>query len=112
MLYVSACDPGAQDVGVVAVGHGGESSGLFDPRLREVVAVEPETHDSPAAEAGTQAPEGPAALVDDRDRVPAQLERAGQLAADTTASDDHDVHDRPPRPKRWWRMLRRRRQTE
>ena len=40
-----AGDAGAQDVGVVAVRHRGESPGLVDAGLREVVAVEAEADD-------------------------------------------------------------------
>ena len=59
-----ACDPGAQDVRVVAVRHGREGPGLVDPGIGEMVPVEAEAHDRAAAEAGGQPPERASILVD------------------------------------------------
>src|SRR5205814_1416280 len=89
-------DPRAQDVRVVAVRHGCESAGALDPGLREVVAVEAEADHRRTCEFRAQAAEGSDVLVDHRHGVLALLERARELAADPTASDDNDVQDRPP----------------
>ena len=65
--------------------------------LGEVVAVEAEAHDLAAAETGGQAAERTGVLVDDGHRVAAKFEGAGELASDSPAADDNDVHLDPRR---------------
>ena len=50
--------PGGEDVGVVAVGDGGDGGGLADAGLLEPVAVEPDPDDLPAAEPLVEPAEG------------------------------------------------------
>ena len=84
--------PGGQDVGVVAVGHGGESLGLLDAGLEQHLAVEADALDRLAVEVGTQPAERLGVLVDDRDGVAALLQTACQGGSDASAAHDHDVH--------------------
>src|SRR5262249_8843325 len=91
-------DACAEDVGVVAVRHRGESAGLRDARLRKVVAVETEADHGLAAEGRRESAEGPAVLVPNGDGVARELQRARQLAAHPATPDDDDVQLRPPVP--------------
>ena len=63
------------------------------PASIEVVAVEAEADDLLAAEVlGEALAERVGVLVDDRDGVAAAFQAEGELAADSAASDDDDVH--------------------
>ena len=77
---------GGQDVGVVAVGDGGDGGGLADAGLLEPVAVEPDPDHLPAAEPLVEPAEGDRVLVDHGDGVALVLDDAGQPRAGASAA--------------------------
>ena len=92
-----AGDPGAEDVGVVAVGHRREGSGLARSRLRRGDRGRSRSRRRlvPPKSAARRRNARPF-LSTTATRVTGLLERAGELAADPATADDDDVHARPP----------------
>src|SRR5579875_598831 len=87
-----AGDAGRQDVGVVAVGDGGQCAGFLGTRPLEVVAVEAGSHHRGAGPARGQPTECRSHAVDDGHGVAVVHEADAQARADAAATDDDDVH--------------------
>src|SRR6266568_4595263 len=84
--------PGGDDVGVVAAGHGGEGVRALDAGGDQDVPVEADPGDGLPGEVGAEAAERVGVLVDHRDRVATRLEHVRQGRTDPSAAHDHDVH--------------------
>src|SRR6266849_5207122 len=87
-------DPGADDVGVVAVGHRDEDVGLLDAGLLEDVPVEARSDERLAVKALVEMLEGGGVLVDDGHGEVALRQGVRQLGAHPSTAHDDGVHER------------------
>src|SRR2546428_1465124 len=91
-----SCNLTGHDISIIPVGNGSKGIGFFDSRADKYFFVNPVSYNSGASKIWFQAPEGFAAIVDNRDCMSFTIHHSSQSCANTATTKDHNFHFVPP----------------